>query len=226
MSGLLVIAQSEAAVPAGDAWLAPAERRRAEGLAFAARRRDYRLGRWTAKRALAHFLGAAQLSEIEVRGAAKTPPTAYLRGASAPCAISLSHRDGSALAAVAPAGTRLGCDLERDEPRSDEFVSHYFAPRERAWLESLAEPLRSRAAALAWSAKESAVKALGTGLDRDPRDLEVEFVASVAPASRWRRLSVAFAEEARLGGFWCQRGAWLLTVVADPSLAAPRWISR
>jgi 4'-phosphopantetheinyl transferase len=229
VSALLVLAQAEAAVPEDDGWLAPRERERARAFRFAARRRDFRLGRWTAKRALARFLGAgdapAELAALEIRGAPRSPPVPWWRGAPAPCALSISHRAGAALAAVAPPGVRLGCDLERGEPRSEAFVAQFFAPAERARFAALSEPLRSRAAALAWSAKESAVKALGRGLDLDTRELEVELAPhDLAQPGRWRPLRVAGVDSEALPGFWCGRGAWLLTLVAEPALAAPRWI--
>jgi 4'-phosphopantetheinyl transferase len=230
VSALLVLAQHEAAVPEGDGWLAPAERTRASAFRFAARRRDFRLGRWAAKRALARFLGAGEapddLAALEICGAPKTPPVPWWRGAPAPCALSLSHRAGVALAAVGPPGIRLGCDLERSEPRSAAFVAQFFAPAERARIAAVPAPLRSRAAALAWSAKESAVKALGRGLDLDMRALEVELAArDLARAPRWQPLHVVGPDGQGLAGFWCRRGAWLLTLVADPASAAPRWIA-
>lgn len=230
MSVPLVLAQDEAAVPAGDAWLAPAESERALGLRIATRRRDYRLGRWTAKRALARFLGASEsadgLREIEIRGVPKAPPTAWWRGAPAPCALSLSHRAGAALAVIAAPAVRLGCDLERVEPRSAAFIAQFFGASERERLAAQPEPLRSRDAALAWSAKESALKAAGSGLGVDTRELEVELDPAVGleRAVRWRPLRVVRTGGASLPGFWCQRGSWLLTVVAEPASAAPRWI--
>ncbi len=44
-------------VPAGDGWLAESEKRQLGPGATPARRADWRLGRWTAKRALAAWLG-------------------------------------------------------------------------------------------------------------------------------------------------------------------------
>ena len=46
--------------------------------------------------------------------------------------ISLSHRSGAAICAVAPAGVDLGCDLEVIEPRSEAFVADYFTVDEQA----------------------------------------------------------------------------------------------
>jgi 4'-phosphopantetheinyl transferase len=232
VSGARLVVQRAEAVPAGDAWLSPGERARAAGMRFAARRADFRLGRWTAKRALARWLGAAdapeRLAEIDVRGAPKSPPEVFWRGAPAPCSLSLSHRAGAAVAAVSLAGVALGCDLERGEPRSAAFAAQYLTDAERDAAEALGEPLRSAAIALVWSAKESALKALGRGLDLDAREVSVRLADGAAPLAgrpdAWRPLTVALAGGPALGGFWCARGPWLLTVVAAPELPAPTFV--
>lgn len=227
MTGARLVVQRVEAVPAGDGWLSPGERERAAGMRFAARRADFRLGRWTAKRALARWLGAGgapeALAEIDVRGAPKSPPEAFWRGSRAPCALSLSHRAGAALAAVSPAGVALGCDLERAEPRSPAFAEQYLARAERAFAEALPEPQRSAAITLLWSAKESALKALGRGLDLDARAVVVR-VGGSAPARGWRPLAVELAGGPELTGFWCARGPWLLTLAATPALPTPTFL--
>jgi hypothetical protein len=44
------------------------------------------------------------------------------------------------------------------------------------------------------------------------------------PTPRWRRFRATLPGEAALGGFWCERGPWILTVAAGAGLAAPpRW---
>jgi 4'-phosphopantetheinyl transferase len=47
--------QTQADVPAGDEWLCAREAACLARLRFAKRRADWRLGRWTAKRALAAY---------------------------------------------------------------------------------------------------------------------------------------------------------------------------
>jgi 4'-phosphopantetheinyl transferase len=224
VTGARLAVQRAEAVPAGDGWLSPGERERAAGMRFAARRADFRLGRWTAKRALARWLGAGDapeaLAAIDVRGAPKSPPEVFWRGAPAPCALSLSHRAGAALAAVSPAGVALGCDLERAEPRSPAFAEQYLAAAELATIAPLAEPQRSAAITLLWSAKESALKALGRGLDLDARAVVVRLDCA-APVAGWRPIAVELAGGPGLAGFWCARGPWLLTLVAAPALPAP-----
>ena len=48
--------QTEADLPAANDWLSAGERLRLDGMRFAKRHADWRLGRWTAKRALAAYL--------------------------------------------------------------------------------------------------------------------------------------------------------------------------
>jgi len=117
-------------VPPMDDWLSAGETVSLNGFRFAKRRADWRLGRWTAKHAVASFLNLPAypqaLANVEIRPAPSGAPEAFVANAPAPASISLSHRDGTALCAIASsrAGLKvdLGCDLEIVEPRSEAFV--------------------------------------------------------------------------------------------------------
>ena len=223
----MLLVQRADAVPADEAWLAAAERARADSFPGEARRRDFRLGRWTAKRALADRLGLERsmraLCEIEVASDEQGAPRATWRGAAVPCALSLSHRDGAALCALAPAGVALGCDLERLEARSAAFAEHFLADVERAALTVLPDTFRGEHATLLWSAKESALKALGIGLRVDARDVVVHTDPAHPRAGAWRPLRVRGSDVPSLCGWWCVRLSWILTVVADVPLDPPRF---
>jgi len=170
--------QTEADVPQDHDWLSANEAARLNGMRFAKRRADWRLGRWTAKRALAAYLNVPfhpqALTDIELRPASSGAPEVFFANKPAAVAVSLSHRAGSALCAVAPSGAALGCDLEIIEPRSDGFVADYFTPEEQALVSEALAPDRPPLLALLWSAKESALKALRTGLRLDTRCVTVE----------------------------------------------------
>jgi len=170
--------QTEADVPQDHDWLSANEAARLNGMRFAKRRADWRLGRWTAKRALAAYLNLPShpqaLTDIELRPASSGAPEVFFANKPAAVAVSLSHRAGSALCAVAPSGAALGCDLEIIEPRSDGFVADYFTPEEQALVAEAPAPDRPRLSALLWSAKESALKALRAGLRLDTRCVTVE----------------------------------------------------
>src|SRR5215472_5275 len=93
------LSQRQADVPAGDDWLGDSERLVLASLRDARRRADWRLGRWTAKRALGAWLGMAP-ARFEVLRATDGAPEAWLDGQHSGVSVSLSHRAGRALAVV------------------------------------------------------------------------------------------------------------------------------
>ena len=198
-------------------WLSPYERERAAAMAIPWRREDFLLGRWAAKRLLSTVLGCEAGPSLEVRAAPSGRPEAFLDGHPLRLTISLSHREGLALAAVDDAGSPVGADLEAVEPRSDAFVRDYFTRREIA---AVAAGQRDLLANLIWSAKESALKALGAGLTLDTRAVEVELAPGVSGG--WRPLRLHGAAE--WGGWWRTDGAHILTLVAA-STGEPQLLS-
>lgn len=245
------LARSVAALPADLGWLTPAEAARAARLRFAKRRTEYLLRRLTAKHAVAAAVGlpaaGAVPARIEIANHASGAPYVLVDGAPAGLEISLTDRAGWAVCLVAaatptvasgwgggpPAG--IGCDLELVEPRSAAFVRDFFTDAERRYTTSRPDgEARHLVANLIWSAKESTLKALGSGLRRDTREIEVTLDPGLAdPAgpvglarvadpvgvageeNRWRTLAVRWpgASRARTG-WWRRDGAFLLTVVS------------
>jgi len=242
--------QAEGDVPEGNDWLSASEAVRLNAMRFAKRRADWRLGRWTAKRAVAAYLdvpGHPQaLANIEVHAAPSGAPEVFILNTAAPAAISLSHRDGTALCAVAPSGTALGCDLERIETRSDAFVADYFTAEEQALVAQAPAADRSRLVALVWSAKESALKALHEGLRLDTRSLTVSPIEALRsqnqnkdeslddpalslPQDRddvWHPLQVYYTDGQVFHGWWQQTGPFLRTLVAAPPPLPPIPLAR
>jgi len=211
-------------VPDGLDWLAPEERDRLAAFRFAPRRADFLLGRWTAKCLLAAGLPGAALAAIAIRAAPDGAPEAFLDGAPLPVAVSLSHRAGRALAAVADAGAVLGADLECVEPRSALLVADFFTAAEAAAVAACSPAGRDRAIALIWSAKESALKARRTGLREDPRRMRVEADGITASAAArgegaWHPLRIAIDGSPSLPGWWRDDAGHVLTV-AGAALAA------
>jgi len=232
--------QSGADVPPDDDWLGPREVACLNALHIPKRRADWRLGRWTAKRAVSICLNTPGnfkgLAGIEIRPAATGAPDVFLDNQAAAVTISLSHSNGTALCAVAPPGTDLGCDLEAIEPRSDAFVADYFTSDEQTLIAGALAADRFRLLALLWSAKESALKALHEGLRLDTRSVTVRLPENV-PASTpdemptahtftecysiWRPLEVHCAGGHVFQGWWGQTGNLLQTLVAAPAPARP-----
>jgi 4'-phosphopantetheinyl transferase len=169
---ITLLVQSDADVPPDDDWLTGDERVVLETLRFAKRRAEWRLGRWTAKRAVSDFLHVPAAC-VGVVAAEDGAPQALVDGTAAPVNISLSHRDGFGACAVGPPGWPLGCDLELVEVRSDGFVADYFTEAERQAVAEAPAERRPLLVTLIWSAKESVLKALRTGLRADTREVEV-----------------------------------------------------
>jgi 4'-phosphopantetheinyl transferase len=121
---------------------------------------------------------------------------------------------------VAACAVAVGCDVEIIEPRTDAFVRDYLTQAEQR-LVGAAGPARDMAANLIWSAKESALKVLGTGLRRDTRSVEVT-VAELSPPERtWSELRVRTAEGAGFSGWWRRSGAFVVTACCPPGWPPP-----
>ncbi len=248
-------------VPDGDDWLSQSEREVLARFWVQKRRRDWRLGRWTAKRALAR---------AGVGGLVETDPTSWTRlsiratDGGAPCAIadpsprpldaaiagaraaaitampgessqpvdwavSLSHSGEYGLCALAARPAVVGCDIETIGRRGEEFVVDWFTEPERELVRQATEGAeRSRVVTLVWSAKESAVKALGVGLRIDTREVHVQLgdpamqpMAAATPHARvWRPLEVHVQGRA-FGGWWQSNEDRVVTIVADPAPGLP-----
>jgi 4'-phosphopantetheinyl transferase len=217
--------QSAEDVPPHDDWLSASEQVRLRSFQIPKRRDDWRLGRWTAKCAVAARLGsgAPRLAEVEIRAVASGAPEVWFGGRSDLYTISLSHRERHALCAVAPPGVVLGCDLEFIEPHSAGFVSDYFTANEQLLVGRAVE--QCKVLAIVWSAKESALKALRTGLRIDTRSVEVEEL-ELAESSVWNRLRVREPQGTVFHGWWRAAGQFVRTLVADPWPEMPRPVLR
>ena len=215
-----VVLAADDQVPAGDDWLSAGERAVLARLLVPARRREWRLGRWVAKRAVAAVL---QSDGIEVVAAEDGAPEALVNGQAALVTISISHRAGLAACVVGGPGMAVGCDVELVEPHPEALTRRFFTSSERAMLDRLGNVSRDVAVALVWSAKESTVKALRLGLRLEVREIEVELDAD-AGRSGWRALRVRYGCQT-FGGWWRLVGRHVLTVVAEPSAAPPALVT-
>jgi 4'-phosphopantetheinyl transferase len=239
------LARGEDTLPPGGGWLAAPERSRAEALVYTKRRTDFLLGRWALKLAVAKFLqwpdDPAFLARIEGRPAPSGAPRLHIDGRPAALSVSLSDRAGCAICLVAKGTFSVGCDVEIIEPRSDAFVCDYLTDAERRMVAATG-PERHKAANLIWSAKESALKVLGTGLRRDTRSVEVTVLEPDPPQRAWSPLSVRADEGTVFVGWWRQSGAFLVTACwpgrgpapaaleaespIDTMLPSHRWVDR
>ncbi len=219
--------QTEADLPADNDWLSAGELACLHGMRFPKRRADWRLGRWTAKCALAAYRQGPghreALARLEIRAAPSGAPEAFFSCHQAAVRISISHRAGRAVCAVAGPDAALGCDLELVEPRSAAFLADYFTPEEQEMVARAPAADRPSLINLLWSAKESGLKALRTGLRLDTRSLSVSPGNALRPScdsDTWHPLLVHHAEGA-FHGWWRKTGNLLFTVVAAPPPAPP-----
>ncbi len=249
MTRVFWLLQHVSDVPEDDAWLSASEHDTLVRLWAPKRRRDWRLGRWTAKRALAR-VGTACIREadlaswprVSIRPDAAGAPCAVDEEGDVPWCISLSHSGELGLCAVATPPVALGCDVERIGRRGEEFVIDWFTAKERAIvLAAGTADAQSRAVTLIWSAKESALKALGVGLRLDTRQVEVDLSTADlvptsgsgdpscrpavgepggAPLQGWRRVRVQ-APDRLLDGWWQSDAERVVTIVADPPPNVP-----
>ncbi len=224
------LSRSEQELPGDECWLGPHEAERAAGMRFAKRRNDFLLGRWTAKHAIARCLGleetAPALAAIEVRHRPLSrpdggAPVVFVAGEPAPIEVSITDRAGWGICTVRQGAAPIGCDLEIVEPRSRGFVADYLTARERAAVEAAGSARHDQLANLLWSAKESALKVLRTGLRRDTRTVEVTLGAEAATEG-WHPLRVRVDGDLELSGWWCQHGPFLLTFAAQEAGPPPR----
>lgn len=219
----LAVARAEE-VPSDEAWLTPAERTTLEALSVEKRVHDWRLGRWVAKAAVAKALGKGDPAscDTEILADASGRPTARVAGV--PLAdlphISLSHSADRGFAAAWFGAGDVGCDVEAVAPRSAEFLESYFTDTERARMAESELP-RDLVTNLLWSAKESALKALGRGLREDTRAVEVSGVGWPNRGGHWAALEVTGPAGARFEGAWRELEGFVWTVVVGPVEEAP-----
>ena len=205
--------ESAASVPSDDRWLSPGECRCLEAFRFAKRRGDWRLGRWTAKCAVAASIDRPPpLHDIEILPARSGAPEVVCSGTPLRRSISISHREGVACCVIAPLLLSLGCDLEWIETRSAAFLASYFTAEEEQMFRGLPADKLSSVATLLWSAKESVLKALHTGLRADTRSVPV--TAEGIGAFGWQLFSARHSAGV-LYGRWSVSGGFVRTVACD-----------
>lgn len=227
------LARGERDVPSGRQWLTSSEATRAAGMRFTKRRSEYLLRRFAGKSAVAAAVGLPgdpdALGRIGVLNRRTGAPYVQVDGADLGLDVSLTDRAGWAVCLVGPDLGAVGVDLEIVETRSPGFVGDFLTQAEQDLVAAAPGPDGFDAAAnLVWSAKESALKVLRTGLRADTRTVEVHVadpsaIDAAVPAggaSGWQELSVAWGTT-RFPGWWRRDGVFLLTVVTAARMGQP-----
>jgi len=201
-------------LPAKLDWLTVGERVRFEGFRFVKRRQDWLLGRWAAKNALLGISGLSKrnIKRFEVASAPNGAPLPKLDGRPYRARLSLSHSNNRAFAAVSQETSVLGCDIEMVEPRSEVFVETFFTEAEREHVERASELFRDSLVTKIWSAKESTLKALRTGLQVDTRCVEVIDDGDCAGAD-WGIARTVVENEGEFSCLWRLDNGFVLSIV-------------
>ncbi len=226
------MARGDHELPPTEEWLTRGEAESLARMPATKRRREYLLRRWVGKHAVAVVSGLptdlSSLRRIDVANLPSGAPFARVDDAPLGLEISITDRAGWAVCLLAEDLGPVGCDIEIVEHRSTAFVADFFTPDERAYVASRPATERDAAANLVWSAKESALKVLQTGLRRDTRSVEVviettvnEHAADAGAGSAWAPLEVRTAEGTCLPGWWRRDGTFLVTVAAGRPLSPP-----
>ena len=196
-------------------FLGPAERVRWESFRFEKRRREWLLGRVTAKKLVHGLYPAVEYPAIEIHNEPEGAPFVIAQGERLPGCLSVSHRDQLAAAAWTPAGTPIGIDLETVEPRSNGFVEDYFTGAEQAAVAALDGVDQITWVNVVWSAKEAVLKVLRKGLRLDTRAVEILPASEEPfPPEGWQPLTVRCALLPEVRAYWTQRGGYVLTLAA------------
>lgn len=215
------LAARQSDLPAGEAWLTDAEREVLARFRVPKRRGDWLLGRWVAKRALVLAGEASRESDVAILASVSGAPEAFVLGRCAGVALSLTHSHGIAVAALGPAGVRLGIDLEAIEERTAGFLGDWFTEAEQAFVMGAGPGESALAATLVWSAKESVMKALREGLRIPPKAVEIS--AGCGPADgAWRPFAGRGPGQEAWKGWWKAEAGFVLCAVASPSSGPPR----
>lgn len=199
-------------------------------MTYTKRRTEYLVRRLTAKSAVLATLGwevdVSTLARVAVPNRLTGAPYVEVDGEPLGLDVSLTDRAGWGVCLVGADIGAVGCDVEIVEPRSDGFVRDFLTGYEQEVVAGAADDEgRMLLANLFWSAKESALKVLRTGLRRDTRTVEVRLSD---PRHRehgtWSPLSVVArreAEERIFPGWWLRDGVWLISVCYADAGPAP-----
>ncbi len=223
------LTQSHETLPGTAVFLNDSEADRLANLSSEKRRRDWLLGRWTAKRLLQTVIWETShttvpLDLITVANNADGVPqvASQLPLVDGQYSISLSHSHGQALVtAVAKPNWPIGCDIEKIAPRGEAFIDDYFTETEALLVRQVTGAQRDLLVTAVWSAKESVLKALHLGLSVDTRAVACLIDPAIRPSYSWMPFKV-WCDNGRLphpaprfSGWWRVMDGFVLTLVVE-----------
>jgi phosphopantetheine--protein transferase-like protein len=153
------------------------------------RAQEWLMGRIAMKRCVQRLLaqaGKGSIPERDIRIAPDENGKPIVELANQPGTrvghVSLSHSNGFAVAMAGDLGDfdSLGIDLEKVEERTEAWAGDYFTDEELQAADQTSDKWATLTAM--WAVKEAALKALGTGLSFDLKDLSVRVPEANGPA--------------------------------------------
>ncbi len=178
-------------VPSERDWLHPSEQEVLRGFKFAKRRNDWLLGRWTAKNCVTKNNEPLDSN------------------------ISSRHSHGVAISALCPQNFKIGCDLEKIEPRSHRFIQDYFTVEEKEIIYNYGKEDVPLLANLLWSAKESVLKSIRLGLRVDTRKIQINSQLD-KNVKEWNEFEIHSPElKNKFYGRWQKFEGFVITMVCD-----------
>jgi len=207
-------------------WLSPEERTRYDGMRFPKRRMEWLLGRLTAKTLLTRCLSelaTVPFDHITIGNHPEGAPFVSIEGLSTPIQLSISHRQGMAVAALSVnPGISLGIDLEWVEDHPQSFYEDFFTPGELDIMAGMPADRQAWVGTLIWSAKEAVLKALGKGLRMDTRTVDITGIARTT-VDGWGSydLRIANPNQETWNTMWRELGPYLLTLAVRNTKTRP-----
>ncbi len=181
------------------------------------RRKDWLLGRWTAKHLLQQVIYQQSGQRIPFTtigilagddGAPRVHLAPSILHPDHQYSISISHSNDTALCAVINRENyAIGADLEWIERRPATFAENYFSENEQQFLEQTLPEHRDFWVTAIWSAKEAAFKAVREGLRLDTRQIECRFKDYQQESKQWIPFSMNWRQGA--GGHYPPLQGWL-----------------
>ena len=121
---------------------------------------------------------------------------------------------------VSSGTTDVGCDVELVEPRRTSFVDTFFTEAERERVQRAAAEYRDLLVTMIWSAKESTLKALRTGLRVDTRSVEV-IDDGKGHGQAWDVARTVYGNTDEFSCLWRLDGDFVLTIATREPVEPP-----
>lgn len=154
------------------AFLHPQERKYYEKLKFEKRIKSYLIGRLTAKKAIAAYIGEKDLTKILIQPGIFTQPIVTYNEQQN-IQVSISHSDDFGAAVAFPEAHPMGIDIEKIHREQNEAIEREVTESEIKLIKGLPFSYETMLTLL-WTAKEALSKVLKTGLMTPFKIYEVE----------------------------------------------------